>query len=48
MMKVVECMEDDYMHKKAVMPLVSQLTTKVNIINAAQAASGLKRGQNRK
>jgi hypothetical protein len=48
MMKVVECMEDDSMHKKAIMPLVLQLTTKVSIGNATQAASGSKRGQNRK
>jgi hypothetical protein len=48
MMKVVECMEDDSMHKKARMPLISQLTTMVNIKSATQATSGLKRGQKRK
>jgi hypothetical protein len=44
MMKVAECMEDDSMHKKAGTPLISQLTTRVNIINVAQATSGPKRG----
>jgi hypothetical protein len=48
MMKVVECMEDDSMHNRGVVPLVSQLTTKMSIGSVAQAASGSKRGQNRK
>jgi hypothetical protein len=36
------------MHKKAKMPLVTQLTIKVNIKSVAQTASGLKKGQKRK
>jgi hypothetical protein len=47
MMKVVECMEDDSMHKKVVMPLVSQFITRVSIENVAQATSSIKRGQKR-
>jgi hypothetical protein len=35
MMKVVEFMEDDSMHKKVGMPLVTQLATMVNIENVA-------------
>jgi hypothetical protein len=31
MTKVVECMENDSMHKKAGMPLASPLTTRVSI-----------------
>jgi hypothetical protein len=45
MMKVMECMEDDVMHKKAVMPLVSQFITKVNIENVTRVVSSPKRGQ---
>lgn len=45
MMKVVECMEDDSMHKKVGMPLVMQLATVVNIESVAQTTSGPKRGQ---
>jgi hypothetical protein len=48
MMKVVECMEDDSMHKKARTSLVTQLTTKVSIKSATQIASGPKRSQKRK
>ncbi len=35
------------MHKKVVMPLVSQLTMKVTIESVTQAASGSKSGQNK-
>jgi hypothetical protein len=48
MMKVMECMEDDSMHKKAVMLLVSQLNTKVSIKSVTWVASGPKRGQKMK
>jgi hypothetical protein len=34
MMNVAKCMEDDSMHKKVGMPLISQLTTRVSIENA--------------
>jgi hypothetical protein len=44
MMKVAKCMEEDSMCRKAGMPLLLQLNTRVNIINATQTASGLKRG----
>jgi len=48
MMKVVECMENDSMHKKAITPLISQFITRVNIESVAQAANSPKRGQKRK
>jgi len=48
MMKVVECMENDLMHMKVGMPLVSQFTTRVSIGSATQTTSGPKRGQKRK
>jgi hypothetical protein len=44
MMKVVECMEDDSMHKKAITSLVSQLITRVSIKSVTWATSGLKGG----
>jgi hypothetical protein len=48
MMKVVKCMENDLMHMKVGMPLVSQFTTRVNIGSVTQTTSGPKRGQKRK
>ncbi len=48
MMKVAECMEDDSMHKKVRMPLLSQFNTRVNIISATQIACGPERGQKKK
>ncbi len=47
-MKVAKCMEDDSMHKKSIMPLVSQFNMKVNIKIATQTASGPKRSQQKK
>jgi hypothetical protein len=43
MMKVVECMEDDSMHKKVGTLQVSQLTMRVSIGSATHVASGPKR-----
>jgi hypothetical protein len=48
MMKVVECMQDDSMHKKVITSLVSQLITRVSIGSVSWATSSLKRGQKRK
>jgi hypothetical protein len=48
MMKVVECMEDDSMHKKAVTMLVSQFITRVSIGSVTRATNSPKRGQKRK
>ncbi len=47
-MKVAECMEDDFMHKKVGTPQVSQLTMRVSIGNVAQTTSGPKRSHKRK
>jgi hypothetical protein len=48
MMKIVECMEDDSVHKKVGMLQVSQLMMRVNIGNATHIASGSKRAQKTK
>ncbi len=48
MMKVVECMENDSMHKKAITLLISQFITRVNIKSVTQAARSLQKGQKRK
>jgi hypothetical protein len=42
MMKVVECMENDSMHKKAITSLISQFITRVNIESVAQSEEGPK------
>jgi hypothetical protein len=48
MMKVVECMEDDSMHKKVRTLQVSQLMVRVNIGSATYIANGPKRAQKTK
>jgi hypothetical protein len=47
-MNVAKCMEDDSVHKKVGMPLISHLTTRVNIESTTQVTSGPKRGQKKK
>lgn len=48
MMKVVECMEDDSVHKKVGTLQVSQLMMRVNIGSVTNIASGPKRAQKTK